>query len=78
MDTSFGGWVSDNWLEFGRILRWAFLVIDDMDSSLELEKKMQQTVQNKWTKKMNKFRLRSRILDSDGLAEELGTELLYI
>ena len=38
INTSFGGWVSENWLAFGRILRWAFSTIDDMDSSLDMEK----------------------------------------
>ena len=55
INTSFGGWTSEYWLAFGRILRWAFSTIDDMDSSLDLEKKMEEMNQKKWTKKMNKF-----------------------
>ena len=27
---SFGGWVSENWLAFGRILHWAFSTSNDM------------------------------------------------
>ena len=67
----FGGWVSENWLAFGRILRWAFSTINDMESSLQLEEQMKTREQKKWTKMMNKYWLQSRSLDTDGLAVEL-------
>ena len=69
--SSFGGWVSENWLAFGRILCWAFSTINDMESSLQLEEQMKTREQKKWTKMMNKYWLQSRSLDIDGLAVEL-------
>ena len=50
---TFGGWVSENWMGFGRVMKWALSTILNMKSYKDLQKEMDELPQSKWTKKMN-------------------------
>ena len=50
---TFGGWVSENWMGFGRVMKWALSTILNMKSYKDLQKEMDELPQSKWTKRMN-------------------------
>lgn len=48
---TFGGWVSENWMGFGRVMKWALSGIPNMKSYKYLQKEMDELPQRKWNKK---------------------------
>lgn len=71
---SFGGWVSENYLGFSRIMKWFFqnsgeaMVVQDNIPNPNLPQK-------KWLKKHNLHWLQCRGLDSSGLAAEISARV---
>jgi len=67
----FGGWVSENYLGFSRIMNWFYQNIDQLCPNNEDKIPPAELPQKKWLRKHNYFWLQCRGLDTKGNAQEL-------
>lgn len=61
-----GGWVSENYLGFSRIMLWFFQNMSEADPTLDNDAPPEGLPQSKWSHKQNKYWLRVRHLDTSG------------
>ena len=70
---SFGGWVSENYVALGKLIKWFY---SDITEIVETEEWVEPVgPQVKWTKKQNAGWLKMRGLDSKGTAAELSVRV---
>lgn len=68
---AFGGYVSENWLAFSRIMRWFYQNVGE-SSPVNEHKPPTGLHQSKWKKVYNEHWLKERDLDATGYADELS------
>ena len=67
-----GGWVSENYLGFSRIMPWFYQNIDKATKVRHEDEPPPNLPQKKWTNKQNKYWLHQRGLDTSGKKHELA------
>jgi hypothetical protein len=68
---AFGGYVSENWLAFSRIIKWFYQNVGE-SSPVNDQKPPTGLHQSKWKKVYNEHWLKERDLDATGYADELS------
>lgn len=72
-----GGWVSENYLGFARLMNWFYLELENIGEFVPYSEPDDKP-QDKWTKPENTAWLKARQLSTEGLAQEVSWVDLFL